>query len=48
MLLGSLTASAIRNMLAGKGVIRASEEQLGQVEEQLELVRSFNTDSLFN
>ena len=25
MLLGSLTASAIRNMLAGKGVIRASE-----------------------
>ena len=41
MLLSTLGANLLGNMLAGKGIIRAGEGRTQLVKEQLELVRIF-------
>ena len=48
MLLGTLGASLLGNLQAGKGTIRAGEEQLKLVMALLEQVRIFNAASSFN
>ena len=55
MLLGTLEASFLGNMLAGKGVVRGNEETIragkGKIragEEQLEHNKIFNTISSFD
>ena len=42
MLLGTLDASVLRNLLTGKGIIRAGEGRIRAGEELLKQVRIFN------
>ena len=47
MLIGTLGASWLENILKGKGVMRASEGIFRVVKEQLKLLRIFNAASSF-
>ena len=48
MLLGTLDASLLGNLLTGKGNLEQIKTQLEQVKAQLELGRIFNATSSFN
>ena len=48
MLLGTLDASLLGNLLTGKGNLEQIKIQLEQVKAQLELGRIFNATSSFN
>ena len=50
MLLGTLGASLLRNLLTGSGIIRAGQGAIAMSEDevQLELVKIFNATSSFN
>ena len=47
MLLGTLAASLLENMLAGKGVVTGGDGILEHVKKQIELFRIFNGASSF-